>query len=256
MNQVRITILLWVIILLLPNASCGRSTYDRPAIAPSGETSPGSDSLIIDDKFSTFNVDQYETEDIYDVTSILEPASGPAMQKKAIQLRREGKYEQSLQVLNDAIELYPGKAGLWFSKGKTFAYMGKFKKAEECMTRSTRIKPGPEIWYFAGVLKAYIGKYDESMKCFDNSIALKPSPNAWYSKGITYDDLEKNKEALECYDKSLAIDNSYRGVWYSKGIVLLQLNRYDEARKAFSQAKKLGHHRADRALKALSKKGL
>lgn len=255
MNRNQITILLIVIILFLSAVSCGLDTQDRSRTSNSGKTSPEPTPLKTDDEFSTFNADQYETKDIYNITSILEPTSSPALHKKAILLRRGKKYRESIKVLERAIELYPAKAGLWFGKGKTYTCMGDFKKAEECMVYSARIKPGPEIWYFTGVLKAYNGKFEEAMQCFDRSIALKSSPHAWYSKGITYDDLEKNQEALECYNKVLEINKEYPAVWYSKGIVLLEINRYDEARNAFTQANKLGYLRAEKALNALTKKG-
>jgi len=256
MKQFRILISPLILIILLISISCKGDATDRRKTGDSPKTSPSPTLLKTDDDFSTFNADYYETRDIYNVISMLNPISGSALQKKAIQQREDGKYQESIATLEEAIIAYPNKASLWFSKGKTYLYMGEIKKAEECLQKSVQLKPDPETWYFTGVLKAYAGKHKEAVQCFDKSIDMKPNPYAWYSKGVTYDDTGKENEALKCFNKCLEFNKNYPAVWYAKGVVLLQLNRYDEARVNFNRAKELGYRRAEKALEALSKKGL
>lgn len=255
MKKFKIIIILLTAALLLPLLSCAQKGGSSMDAILSGEASPTASPTDSAGSYPTLNMEQYETEDIYNISSALEPTGGAAKHKEALQLRKEGKYEDCIQLLDEAIEIYPGKAGLWFSKGKTLILMGEFSKAEECLIKSATLKPSPEAWYSIGIVKAYTGKYNEAIDSFNRSIKMESTPDAWYSKGITFDDMEKNQEAVECFNKVLEMNDKFPVAWYAKGMALLQLNRYDEAKDAFRQADKLKYPRAAKALQALSEKG-
>ncbi len=60
---------------------------------------------------------------------------------KALDLQKEGKYEEAIEYYDEALELRPGDAHVWNSKGMSFAGLRKYKEAVECFDRALEIYP-------------------------------------------------------------------------------------------------------------------
>lgn len=195
-----------------------------------------------------------EEEDTDNINTSLDPEGSKALWRKGVDLRKQGKYEDSLKIMKDAAEMNPGKPGIWYSLSITYLRMGKQDEALDCLDKSVKISPTPRAWYLMGLIHGYRQNYQKSLDCFDESLKLEPSVSALYAKGNTLDDMERDQEAVACYDKALQMSHDNPAVWYSRGIVLNQLNRYGEAKASFEMAAKLNYPRAGYALEVLRKK--
>ncbi len=195
-----------------------------------------------------------EEEDTDNVNISIDPEGSKALWRKGVELRKLGKFEDSLKVLKEAIDMNPGKPGIWYSLSVSHLKMGNYQEALDCLDKSIKVSPTPRAWHLMGVIYGFRQDYKKSLECFDESLKLEPSVSALYSKGNTLDDMERDKEAVSCYDKALEMSRNNPAVWYSRGVVLNQLNRYGEAKASFEMAAKLNYPRAGYALEILKKK--
>lgn len=83
---------------------------------------------------------------------------------KGINLRKEGKFEESIKYYDEAIKLDPKFKYAWYNKGNVFRELKK---------------------------------PIEAIKCYDKTLEIDSKyTNAWISKGNALNDLEKPHDAL------------------------------------------------------------
>ena len=192
-----------------------------------------------------------EEEDTDNVNISLDPESSRAYWKKGVDLRKEGKFGESLKTLQEASLMNPGKPGILYSLGRTYMKMGMYDEALNSLKKSVDISPTPRAWYLMGIIYGFRQNYRKSLESFDESLKLEPSVSALYGKANTLDDMDRDQEAVIYYDKALELNQNNPAVWYSRGIVLNQLNRYGEAKTSFQMAAELNYSRAGHALEVL-----
>ena len=124
--------------------------------------------------------------------------------QKASDLEKNEKFDESLQCLDEILEIDPNNI--------------------DCLNFKRRIYEN-------------LGKYDEAIEYCDKRIKLDSNDNfAFLYKGKYLSELGKFDEAIECYDESLLINPNYYSPYIDKGFSLLELNRLDEALNCFDKA--------------------
>jgi len=126
------------------------------------------------------------------------------LREKGIILFNLGRYNESLQIFNQALELNPIDADNWNSKGAVLAQLGR---------------------------------YNQAIKCFDLAARLDPSfIIPWLNKAKALSDSGKYQEAIRACDKAIGLNTKYGRSWNSKGEILKT-----EADAAFAKAIELGY---------------
>ena len=139
---------------------------------------------------------------------------------KSLVLEGQGKYDEAIKALDEAIRINPNYTEAYNNKGIVLGEQGDLGKPE---------------------------KYDEAIKAFDEAIWLNPyNFEAYYNKGnalIKQGDLgkpEKYDEAIKAFDEAIWLNPYYANAWYYKslteGLALDRKGKYDEAIKAFDEA--------------------
>ena len=99
----------------------------------------------------------------------------------------QGKYNESIQAFDKAIELDPKHAYPWYNKGNALNNLGKYNEAVLAYNKAIEINPQyADAWNNKGDALYNLGKYNETIKALDRAIQLDPKYTpAWIGKGAT-----------------------------------------------------------------------
>ncbi len=189
--------------------------------------------------YRTVQVDKALSQ--FEQAARIDPSSTPAILKQAeIQLVLR-KYNESMNLVNDALRKDQHAAHGYFLKG--WIYMETGDTALALSSFRTAVEQDPADY------SAYImlGKISAARRdplaeqYYATAIALRPrSVEAWYNKGIFLQENGKDSAALACYDtiKVIAPDNAL--AWFNSGWVRLEhLHDPSTAEHDFSEAIRL-----------------
>jgi len=166
-------------------------------------------------------------------------------------------------------DLAPDPVMSWIEKSIALSYQGKYDEAIEAIDEAIRIDPNlARAWNVKGAIlrnqglaldDPYISldgqdKYDEAMKCFDEAIRLDPNPTlAWIDKGIALlgqgaalthlglDGVREYGEATKCFDEAIRLNPNNSMVWHQKGVALSIMGQNTDAEAAYVKARDLGY---------------
>ena len=133
---------------------------------------------------------------------------------KAIRLQKEGKFEPSLEILEELYERYP--------------------QSEDAKKHLIDV-----LFDFGGYLSdEWTLGYDKATECFKRIIELEPTHyRAWYNLGIAYFNLNKTEEALNAYSEALKLKPDYTYCYYNIGLVYeVQKNDLEKALEYYEKA--------------------
>jgi tetratricopeptide (TPR) repeat protein len=122
-----------------------------------------------------------------------------------------GKYNESIEAYDRAIELNQSYAAAWSHKGNAFSNLSRYNESLECYNKAIELDPKYAVaWNNKGAALSYQANYDDAIKAYDEAIRLDPQyPNAWYNKGNTLARLGKYDEAAKARDEAHKIDSNY-----------------------------------------------
>jgi len=146
---------------------------------------------------------------------------------KGVALGDQGKYDEAIKALDEAIRLDPNYAFAWYVKGVVLRNQGLALDYPDISLDGQ-------------------DRYDHSIKCFDEAIRLDPNlTQAWIDKGIALlgqgDALARlgvvgqseYVQALECFDMAIWLSPNNAMVWRQKTIALYRTGRNAEAEAAY-----------------------
>jgi len=167
--------------------------------------------------------------------SDLDPNPVVSWIEKGIDLHNQGRYDEAVKALDEAIKRDANYAYAWNIKGVVLRKQGQSLD-------------DPDIGLDGQE------KYDEAMKCFDEAIRLDPNlTEARVDKGIAllgqgtalarlgFDGQSEYDGAMKCFDEAIRLDPNNAMVWRQKGVALYKMGRDTEAEAAFVRAKELGY---------------
>jgi tetratricopeptide (TPR) repeat protein len=98
------------------------------------------------------------------ISTLIVPAVGQTGDtnwfSKGMELYNQGKYEESLQAYNTALEADPGDEEAWNNKGIDLGLLGKYDEALQAFNNATSINSSyAEAWYNMGLIFDFQGKY-------------------------------------------------------------------------------------------------
>lgn len=179
---------------------------------------------------------------------------GSAFLGKGIVLGNLGKLEEAIEYLNKAIEINPKYEFALSKKSEALISIGKYEEALDSLNKLIEINPKDgDVLSHKGVILGYMGRYEEAIDTLDKAMEIHPNDVIILSvKGAVLVNLGRNKEALDVLNKAIEIKPNDGLALSSKGAALVNLERYEEALDVFNKAIKINPNDAN----ALSCKGI
>jgi len=99
-------------------------------------------------------------------------------------------------------------AEVLFVKGQTFASEGKYDQAIQVYDQALATDPkNDKVYFVKGQALAAEGKYDQAIQAYDQALATDPkNDKIYFFKGNALLYLKKNQDATDAYNAALAIN--------------------------------------------------
>jgi tetratricopeptide (TPR) repeat protein len=191
-----------------------------------------------------FNQGKYEEALLaLDEALNIDPGLATAWASRAGTLINLGRNEEALQAAENAISLDSQYSVAWYNKGAALFYMGKYEEAVPALDKAIELNPNYALaWITKAGAIVNLGRNDEGLLASEEAIRLNPrSAKAWNNKGAALKGLGRYDEAIACFDKAIELDPNYALAWNNRGYALNALGRSAEANAAFARARDLGY---------------
>lgn len=160
---------------------------------------------------------------------------------KAQELERQGKGEEVIETLSQAIAILPDMPTLYYNRGLAKRRLKRFDQAITDYTKAISLNPAfIEAILSRSVAKGYLGDLDGAKK--DCLLAIKTdSTNAMaynnYATMIEETDIE---QAVSYYSKAIRYNKNYTMAYLNRARMYLKLGQKDKACADLQRADKLG----------------
>jgi len=159
----------------------------------------------------------------------------------------QGKYEQALKQVEDALRRKPDLAEAWYNKGMALMMLARYEESLSCFDEALLHRPDlAEAWYNKGVALEYLSQHDEALHCFDEALDRDPEDaESWQGKGVALLMLARYRESLASFEEALRYKPGFAGAWLGKGLGLMMLARCEEALPCFDEALRFSREYAE-----------
>jgi len=153
------------------------------------------------------------------------------MIRQGVELRKQGKYEEAIQIFTEAIKVNPQNAVLYLQRADTYRMAKKSDLAISDYSQALSMSPKvPGAYYARGLAYGGKGSYNEAIQDFSQVIAMQPRAyNAYFFRGMTY--LHKNQieDAVNDFNQAIKLKPDDYKSYYYKGIAAEKLQQPGEA---------------------------
>ena len=162
-----------------------------------------------------------------------------------------GDNEGAVKCYDEALMIDPSSE-TYVCKAQALTRMGKFKESIDSSNKALELEP---VNIIALVEKARalanLGSQDDSFKCYDKALELEPK-NVYTlsSKASTLESMGRHEEAQNCYDTVFDLDQDF---FLNKGIFLAEHGSADDQERAISWLDKFIEKNPDSTIAYLNK---
>lgn len=169
-----------------------------------------------------------------------------------------GKSAQARKHWEQAIQIMPKRADVFYKLGVLAAETGDSEAAVENWQKALSIKPNmPGLkWRMASEL-IDLGRHDEAIKILTEEVAAAPqNSSAWYLLGQAHLELKHNQEALDAYNRAVNLNPEHSGAHYGLMTAYTRLNQPEKAReeKTVFDRLKAGQMESNKSMEASENK--
>lgn len=197
-------------------------------------------------------------------------AAGPV--DRALAERRQGRFDESILILQGLLKQDPENARAWYELGLSYATDGQYGKAADAYRLALARgysdppchcalalalreckKPGAALGEarrchelmpgYAGALNLIgnaefdLGRFDRALEDYQGAVRIRPNyANAQFNVGQALSALKRDREAEAAFREALRLQPGMPGGLGALGDCLLRLKRVGEAREQFSKA--------------------
>ncbi|MCA9780734.1 MAG: tetratricopeptide repeat protein [Candidatus Eremiobacteraeota bacterium] len=153
----------------------------------------------------------------------------------ALKLRKLGRHEDGLKVVDLALERAPEKAHFWQAKGSFLFAAEKPEEARTALLKARELAPkDPNIPYDMGWQGSQNPEtYEQALEDYSDAISVDDTyQRAWANRGALKNKMGRHQEALKDLDRSLELQPEDSVALYEKASALVALKKPDEAAQA------------------------
>jgi len=177
------------------------------------------------------------------------PGHFPSLHRLAAIRRHQGKLEESLALLKQAIGCNPNSADVHNSMGNTLNALGRPQEAMDQYRCALALRPDfPEAHLNLGNSLRELGRFEEAGAAYMTAIALRPQYAEAHNRlGLVHSRMNRPLEAIACYSAALSLDPKMTIAYSNLGSALTDLNRHEEALPMFRRAREIEPEAAEPA---------
>ena len=121
------------------------------------------------------------------------------------------EFENAIKDFDYALHLFDGDnnigSSIYYCLGKNYWHLGKYEESIENLDIAIDLNPNDDNYFFyRGLSYQELNKYEDSIENFDNAIDLNPNDDRYFfSKGLSFYYLDENEKAIQAFDASIEI---------------------------------------------------
>jgi protein O-GlcNAc transferase len=179
-----------------------------------------------------------EAERLYREVLAKAPGQPDALHFLGVLETQQGRHEAGLTLMDRALKISPGNAGILYNRANTLRDMGQLEKALAGYDAALKVKKdNAAALNNRGAVLRSLNRYSEAVASFDAVLRLNPGhADALINRGNALLDLDRGADALQSYERALALVRDNVAALYGKGNALAKLNRLDDAVAIYDRA--------------------
>jgi predicted TPR repeat methyltransferase len=140
---------------------------------------------------------------------------------------QQGDSSAAIAMIDRAIELEPGNASFFASRGNMLQQMNRFEEALASYNHALAMKPDfATVLFSRGNVLYHLKRFEDALASYDRGLAIKPDhAEALHFRGLALRELKRFEEALASIDKALAIKPDFKKAVINREMALLGLGR-------------------------------
>ncbi len=159
----------------------------------------------------------------------------------ALVLRREGRLDECMRLLNAARAARPDDPDVPFQMGVTLLRLGENDRAAEAFEEAAALEPGYALtWFNLGISNMRRGDASAAVEAYEKALEMNPSYwEAAHAVGRVLEEAGRLEEAVQAYTRSLNLARSReeRGVaLVALGIAYAKAGEYEQSLERLDEA--------------------
>ncbi|GMV80828.1 MAG: hypothetical protein AMXMBFR7_20120 [Planctomycetota bacterium] len=153
-------------------------------------------------------------------TEIRASADVAALLDAATQLGQQGRHQEALAQLDEALRLAPDHPVAWTNKGNRLGMLGRWQEALTCHETALRHQPSFKLgWSNKAFALVQLKRYEEAVAASDGALKLDPRFTlAYINKSMALLNLQRVPQSLETCEAGLAIEPNSPQLLYNAAV--------------------------------------
>ncbi|MEM8638921.1 MAG: tetratricopeptide repeat protein [Cyanobacteria bacterium P01_G01_bin.54] len=192
-----------------------------------------------------YNEAWQEAIDIFDKLLAIDSTQGKRashLYGKSLSLFNMERYQESLQVLEEAIKVEQNDPEIWFFHSQILYEQSHYQKAVESCERAIAINSSdPKFWFLQGSIFLHgIKAYEKALLAFNESLKIDEAHLlSWQERGLALAELKQYAEARDAFRRAIDLDEASFTNWYNLGCCYAEENNVDLSFRCLKKAFRL-----------------
>jgi tetratricopeptide (TPR) repeat protein len=198
---------------------------------------------------SLFSDAQQEKDRIIQELSLITPSpirdTTPEDQQKIQALTKQ---LEQLQSVNTQLSFSPND---YIEQGKALYFEGRYEEAIATLDQAIRVESdNPKAWLSRGAALAKLQQFEAANTAYEKAIQLKPDfSEAWFGKGVALTKLQQIEAAIFAYEKAITLKPDFSLAWFFQARCYVASGNLDAAIYSLQQAIQLNPEKCRDAAK-------
>jgi len=129
-------------------------------------------------------------------------------------------YGRTTADYDNAIELNPDNADVYYKRGDAYDELGEYGKAIADYNKAIKLNPDHALAYLnRGCAYGEMGEYEKAIVDYNKVTELRPNHAlAYYNRGCAYSEIGEHEKAIADYNKTIELDPDDADAYYSRGL--------------------------------------